>query len=80
MAALDIRSAWSLACSRCTAAARYVRAVERRGEANAEQRQLIERVADLEGALEEARTEIARLDAAQEFTTRLLAERSRESV
>jgi len=59
-------------------AARYVRAVEQRGAASAEQKHLTERLSQLEDALDEARSEIARLEAAQSFTTQLLTERMPE--
>jgi hypothetical protein len=56
-------------------ARRYIKAVEGRAEAKVEQAQLTARVAELEGALEEAHDAVTRLEAAQEFTTRLLSER-----
>ena len=61
-------------------AMRYVRAVERRGESTVEQRQLLERVQTLESELDDARSEITRLSAAQDFTTRLLSDRSADQV
>ena len=58
------------------AATRYARAIEQRaGDRNALV-ELQERVGQLEEALDDARAQIARLEAAQEFTTRLLTDRA----
>lgn len=55
---------------------RLLRIMERRGGADAELTALQGRVAALEGALEDVRGSIDRLDASQEFTTKLLTARA----
>jgi hypothetical protein len=54
---------------------RFLRAYERRTEVNAELGTLRDRVAQLEDATDTAEREIMRLQAAQDFATRLLADR-----
>ena len=56
-------------------ARRYIKAIERRAQERVEQAHLVTRVEQLEEALEEARDSLSRLEAGQEFTTRLLGER-----
>lgn len=56
---------------------RYVRAVERRASQEETLTELRSRVATLEELVDGMRTEVDRLETGQEFTTRLLAERSR---
>jgi len=62
------------------AATRYARAVEGRAEDRNTRADLQERVTQLEEALDDARAHIARLEAAQEFTTRLLTDRAEARV
>jgi cell division protein FtsB len=57
---------------------RFIRAIEHRTEVNAEVAALRDRVTQLEETSDTTEREIMRLQAAQEFATRLLAERSRE--
>ena len=57
-------------------ARRYVRAVERRGADGAELAELRRRLAELEEAAEGTRRDVERLEAGQDFTSRLLAERT----
>jgi cell division protein FtsB len=57
---------------------RIIRALERRTEVNAEVAALRERLTQLEETSDATERELMRLQAAQEFATRLLAERSRE--
>jgi len=56
---------------------RYVRAVERRAGSEAELAALRDRMLHLEEALDGTRTDLARLEATQDFTQRLLTERPR---
>ena len=57
-------------------ARRYVRAVEARTDKDAALNELRARVQTLEDALDGTQRDVQRLEAAQEFTTRLLADRS----
>jgi hypothetical protein len=57
-------------------ARRYVRAAEARGDREAALSELRARVQTLEDALDGTQRDVQRLEAAQEFTTRLLADRS----
>ena len=54
---------------------RLVGAMERRAEANAQLADLRARLADIENSNEELVRDVLRLQAAQEFSTRLLGER-----
>jgi hypothetical protein len=56
-------------------ARRYVRAIERRGANDAEITELRQRLAVLEENADATRRDVDRLEAGQEFTTKLLAER-----
>lgn len=56
-------------------ARRYITAMEQRAESKVEHAQLLARVVELETALDDAQTAVTRLEAAQDFTTRLLPER-----
>jgi len=60
-------------------ARRYVRAAERRASQEETLAELRARVATLEELVDGMRSEVERLEAGQEFTTRLLAERSRSA-
>jgi membrane protein implicated in regulation of membrane protease activity len=57
-------------------ARRFVRAFERRSESQAALTALEQRLAELEDAMESVRDDLGRLEAGQEFTTRLLGSRS----
>jgi cell division protein FtsB len=57
---------------------RFIRAFERRTEVNADVAALRERLVQLEETSEATERDVMRLQAAQEFATRLLAERARE--
>lgn len=59
-------------------AARFIRAFEQRGANRGELEELRERLRRLEETSESIGTEVQRLDEAQQFTTRLLTERSEE--
>lgn len=58
---------------------RYLRAMERRGEDRVALTHLSQRVEQLEDALDASQRDIVRLEAAQQFTSRLLTERVQSS-
>ncbi|MDQ3697353.1 MAG: hypothetical protein M3373_04925 [Gemmatimonadota bacterium] len=58
---------------------RYVRAVERRTNQDEAVAELLARVASMEEVVDDLRTDVERLVTGQEFTTRLLADRSRST-
>ncbi len=58
---------------------RYVRAVERRTNQNEAVADLRARVASLEEVVDGLRTDVERLETGQEFTTKLLTDRSRSA-
>jgi membrane protein implicated in regulation of membrane protease activity len=60
-------------------ARRFVRAFERRSDNQAALRALEERLAALEDSMESVREDVGRLEAGQEFTTRLLRSRAARS-
>ena len=55
---------------------RYVRAIERRSGGDVQLNDLVRRIAALEDATDSTRRDIERLEVGQEFTTRLLGNRS----
>jgi hypothetical protein len=58
---------------------RYVRAVESRGAKDAELLEMRQRISTLEDSLDATQRDVERLEAAQEFTTRLLSPGSDKS-